>query len=248
MLNNRRLKLNATVRKVSLSVWVVVVALVLGSCGGGGAQGSSDLEATAFAEKINELPAAPVIDVRTPEEFANGHLKNARNVDWNGSDFEGSVAALDKESPVFVYCLSGGRSSAAANKMRQLGFKTVYELNGGIMKWRAANLPEENANAAGMTPAEFDALLATDKKVLIDFYADWCGPCKKMAPYLEELKTAMADSILIVRINADQNQAIAKTLQVDALPTLFFYSNKQALWIHRGFIDKQELLAKMQVK
>lgn len=143
---------------------------------------------------------------------------------------------------MFVYCLSGGRSHSAAEKMRALGFKTVYELDGGIMKWRAANLPEENANSAGMTAAEFEQLLNTDKKVLIDFYATWCGPCKKMAPYLEAMKTEMADSLVIVRIDADNNQALAKSLKVDALPTLLLYKKKETVWRNTGFIEKEELI------
>ncbi len=207
-----------------------------------------NLEATAFAEKMNELAGAPLIDVRTSEEFSNGHLRNAKNVDWNGNDFESGISSLNKDNPVFVYCLSGGRSRSAAERMRSLGFKAVYELDGGIMKWRAANLPEENSNNSGMTAEQFEHLLNTDKDVLIDFYADWCGPCKKMAPYLEAMKTEMADSLVIVRIDADKNQAIAKSLKVDALPALFFYRNKQTVWRYTGFIGKEELLKKMQTR
>ncbi len=218
------------------------VLLVMNSCSGNAQKGSFNLDAVSFAEKINELPAAPVIDVRTPDEFGNGHLRNAKNIDWNGSDFEAGIGQLNKDNPVFVYCLSGGRSHSAAEKMRSLGFKSVYELDGGIMKWRAANLPEESANGVGMTSAEFEQLINTDKKVLIDFYATWCGPCKKMAPYLEAIKTEMADSLVVVRIDADNNQAIAKLLKVDALPTLLLYKNKQNVWRNVGFIEKADLL------
>lgn len=220
----------------------VIVLLIMNSCSGNSQTGNYNLDAIAFAEKINELPTAPVVDVRTPEEFGNGHLRNAKNIDWNGNDFKGAINALNKENPVFVYCLSGGRSHSAAEKMRSLGFKTVYELDGGIIKWRAVNLPEENANNTGMTAAEFEQVLNTDKKVLIDFYATWCGPCKKMAPYLEAMKTEMADSLVIVRIDADNNQALAKSLKIDALPTLLLYQNKQQVWRNTGFIDKPELI------
>ena len=222
------------------------VLLVMNSCSGNAQKGSFNLDAVGFAEKINELPAAPVIDVRTPDEFGNGHLRNAKNMDWNGSDFEAGIGQLNKDNPVFVYCLSGGRSHSAAEKMRSLGFKSVYELDGGIMKWRAANLPEESANSVGMTSAEFEQLINTDKKVLIDFYATWCGPCKKMAPYLEAMKTEMADYLVVVRIDADNNQAIAKLLKVDALPTLLLYKNKQTVWRNVGFIEKTDLLKNIQ--
>lgn len=228
-------------KKTSL-FFLVMAAVIMNSCSGNSQNTNYNLDANAFAEKMNELPTVPVVDVRTPEEFGNGHLRNAKDIDWNSSDFEAGISPLNKENPVFVYCLSGGRSHSAAEKMRSLGFKTVYELDGGIMKWRAANLPEENANNTGMTVAEFEQLLNTDKKVLIDFYATWCGPCKKMAPYLEAMKTEMADSLVIVRIDADANQAIAKSLKIDALPTLLLYKNKQSIWSNTGFIEKEELI------
>ncbi|MCA6392817.1 MAG: rhodanese-like domain-containing protein [Cytophagales bacterium] len=88
------------------------------------------------------------------------YLPNAFNYDWNGNEFDKQIAMLDKSKPVFVYCLSGSRSSSAANKMRSDGFKTVYELNGGIMKWRSANLPETTDNTTatkGMTKQQFEA-------------------------------------------------------------------------------------------
>lgn len=228
-----------------LSILLMTTALLLSSCTGNSQQPAAaanyHLEAVSFAEKMNELPTAAVVDVRTPDEFANGHLRNARNIDWNSTEFDHSISQLDKDKPVLVYCLSGGRSASAAAKMRSVGFKEVYEMNGGIMKWRAANLPEENPNSGGMTAADFEALLNTDKKVLIDFYADWCGPCKKMAPFLETMKTEMADSVVIVRINADTHQAIAKQLNVDALPTLLLYKNKQSTWRYTGYMNQDEL-------
>jgi thioredoxin 1 len=231
--------------KKTMVFLTLLTAFILNSCSGNAQQGQTanyNLDAVGFAEKINEVPTAPVVDVRTPEEFSNGHLRNAKNIDWNGSEFEAGIETLNKENPVFVYCLSGGRSHAAAEKMRSLGFKSVYELDGGIMKWRAANLPEENANNAGMTTAEFEKLLDIDKKVLIDFYAAWCAPCKKMAPYLEEMKTEMADSVVIIRIDADNNQALAKSLNIDALPNLLLYKNKQIVWKNTGFIEKEALI------
>lgn len=231
--------------KKTMVFLTLLTVFILNSCSGNAQQGQTanyNLDAVDFAEKINEIPTAPVVDVRTPEEFGNGHLRNAKNIDWNGSNFEADIKPLNKENPVFVYCLSGGRSHSAAEKMRSLGFKSVYELDGGIMKWRAANLPEENANNTGMTTAEFETLLSTDKKVLIDFYAAWCAPCKKMAPYLEEMKTEMADSVVIIRIDADNNQTLAKSLNIDALPNLLLYKNKEIVWKKTGFIEKAELI------
>ncbi|CAN5398814.1 thioredoxin domain-containing protein [soil metagenome] len=223
---------------------------IFNSCTSGQTQTSkTTLPATAFAEKIKELSSSPIIDVRTPEEFSKGHLQNAKNYDWNGADFQKQVSTLDKSKPVFVYCLSGGRSSSAASQMRSDGFTEVYELGGGIMKWRAANLPETTNNTAistGMSKQQFDALLASDKLVLIDFYADWCAPCKKMHPYLEEISRDMADRVLVIRINADDNQQLCKELGIDALPVLQLYQNKAMRWANTGYITKDDVLKQLK--
>jgi len=105
-------------------------------------QNFTRLSAAEFAEKIQQTPAAVVVDVRTPAEFAKGHLPQALNIDWKGSEFDKQMATLDKAAPVFIYCLSGGRSASAAHKLSAAGFQNIYELEGGITQWRAAELPE----------------------------------------------------------------------------------------------------------
>lgn len=226
---------------------LVAISIVLGNCsyGQSGAD-KTNLNETEFAVKINEYPDAPVIDVRTPEEFTKGHLVRARNINWNSPDFSQQVGLINKKEPVFVYCLSGGRSAAAAQSMREEGFQQVYELNGGIMKWRAANLPEVNGSAgkfAGMSQQEYDALLQVDKLVLVDFYADWCPPCKKMKPYLEEISKEYGEKVEVIRINADNHQSICKSLKIDALPVLMLYKDQQLIWKHTGFIEKQDVVS-----
>jgi thioredoxin len=229
---------------------IALVAILFNSCSNGQTQTTkTNLSATEFADKIKELPTAPILDVRTPNEFSKGHLANALNYDWNGKEFEKQIAPLDKSKPVFVYCLSGGRSSAAANKMRSAGFKEVYELSGGIMKWRGENLPETTNNTVaskGMTKQQFAELLNSDKLVLIDFYADWCAPCKKMKPYLEEISKDMADKVVVIRINADDNQTLCKELKIDALPVLQLYKNKTLTWENTGFIEKVEVVKQLK--
>lgn len=106
------------------------------------AQNNKNLSPAAFSQSTEGKTNITLLDVRTPEEYNNGHLKNALNIDWSGDTFETQVAELDKKSPVYVYCHSGRRSALAAKKMRDLGF-TVYELNGGIVAWDEAKLPKE---------------------------------------------------------------------------------------------------------
>ncbi len=229
---------------------IALLAILFNSCNSGqtNSTANTNLSATEFAEKIKEMPTAIIVDVRTPDEFSKGHLTNTLNYDWNGNEFEKQIALLDKSKPVFVYCLSGSRSSAAANKLRSEGFKTVYQLDGGIMKWRGANLPEtmdDTFSSNGMSKLQFDALLNSDKLVLIDFYADWCAPCKKMKPYLDEISKDMADKVVVIRINADDNQTLCKELKIDALPVLQLYKNKTLTWTNIGFIDKIEVVKQL---
>jgi len=125
-----------------LTIAIIGLSTLFNSCANGQSQEvNTNLTASQFEQKLNELKSAVLIDVRTLGEFAEGHLSSAANYDWNGPDFEKQIEGLDKSNPVMVYCLAGGRSSAAAKKMRSLGFKEVYNLDGGIVKWKNANLP-----------------------------------------------------------------------------------------------------------
>ncbi len=230
---------------------IALLAILFNSCSSGQTNSTTkaNLSAIEFAEKLKETPSATIIDVRTLDEFSKGHLANANNYDWNGNEFDKQIAPLDKSKPVFIYCLSGGRSSSAASKMRSDGFKTVYELDGGIMKWRGANLPETINNTVisnGMTRQQFDALLNSDKLVLMDFYADWYAPCKKMKPYLDEISKDMTNNILVIRINADDNKGLCKELKIDALPVLQLYKNITLTWTNTGFIEKAEVVKQLQ--
>ena len=225
------------------------MATIFYNCSSGQQGGKTNLSATEFATKIKELPTSPILDVRTPAEFAKGHLQNAKNINWNGNDFDAQIAPLDKSKPILIYCLSGARSAAAASKMRADGFKEVYELTGGIMKWRGANLPEttdDKPKAASLTKLQFEELTNSDKIVLVDFYADWCAPCKKMAPYLDEISKDMADKVVVLRINADDNQALLKELGVDELPVLQVYKKKTRVWSNIGFIEKADVLKQLK--
>lgn len=235
--------------KKTFSLLLTVATLFFFSCTNGQKSTGNILAPQEFQKKITEMSQAPIVDVRTPEEFQKGHIKNAVNINWNGDDFEKQISKLDKSKPVFVYCLSGGRSGAAAKQMRSDGFEEVYELSGGMLNWRSANMPETTDSkpaSNGMTKEQFDALLNSDKMVLVDFYADWCEPCKKMKPYLEELSKDMADKLVLVRINADENPALCKEMKVEGLPALQVYKNKNLTWSHMGYISKEDVVKNLQ--
>lgn len=229
---------------------IPAVVLFFGACGISQSEKEGGvLPATAFNEQINATPDGVVLDVRTPAEFSEGHLDHAKNVNWTGNTFDSEVAQLDKSKPYFVYCLAGSRSAAAAQHMRDLGFKTIYELDGGILKWRAHNLPETGADVSaggGMTESEFKQLLNDDRTVLVDFYAEWCGPCKKMKPSLDEIAAEMSATVKVVRIDVDKNPDLAKSLKVDALPTIMIVRNNSVIWNNVGLIEKAELVSHLK--
>jgi len=83
-----------------------------------------------------ELEDIQLIDVRTAQEYSEGHIDNAQNIDYFSETFEADIAKLDKNKPVIVYCKSGNRSAKCAKKMEEAGFVKIYDLDGGISKWR----------------------------------------------------------------------------------------------------------------
>lgn len=97
----------------------------------------AELDPAAFASALKR-PGTTVIDVRTPAEFAAGHLKSAVNIDVSAPDFATRIAALDTSAPYAVYCHSGNRSAAAIEAMKGLGFTNAYHLAGGITAWQSA--------------------------------------------------------------------------------------------------------------
>jgi rhodanese-related sulfurtransferase len=99
------------------------------------------LHADKFEIKLNSETEKIVLDVRTPGEYAAGHLKSAILIDYYRNDFEQQLEKLDKDKPVFVYCAVGGRSGSASAMLTRLGFKQVYDLQGGINAWLAAGKP-----------------------------------------------------------------------------------------------------------
>lgn len=84
---------------------------------------------------------ATVLDVRTPEEFAEGHIPNAKNVDFFSKSFRETLEKLDKDAPIVMHCQSGGRSGQALPIFKEMGFTKVFHMNGGFSAWSKAGLP-----------------------------------------------------------------------------------------------------------
>lgn len=89
---------------------------------------------------------------------------------------------------------------------------------------------------------KFSTLINSDQLVLIDFFAEWCGPCKMLAPILKQVKDEMGDSLKIVKIDVDKNQSLASTYQVRGVPTMMLFKNGKQLWRQSGVLQKHELV------
>ncbi|MDR7371979.1 thioredoxin domain-containing protein [Flavobacterium aquidurense] len=227
-------------------ILLLIVSILLFSCNEQKTKSFESIAPKEFADKIKTTENPQILDVRTPDEFASEHIDNAVNINWNSDDFTTKAESYDKSKPVFVYCLSGGRSKKAAAKLQELGFTTVYELEGGFLNWSEKGLSNPSNAQIGMTMSDFNDLLKSDKKVLVDFYAEWCGPCKQMEPFLLKMQKEMADKVVIVRIDVDKNKTLAETLNISQLPSLFLYENKAVQKKLIGYISEEDLKKQLQ--
>lgn len=200
-------------------------------------EGLVDVNASDFQTEIKSADAGQILDVRTIDEYNKGHIEGAILADISSNLFSEVTAKLDKDKPVFVYCLSGGRSSSAASQLKEMGFKSITNLSGGMLAWQSANLPVSTDGtspkaAEGMTLADFNNQIKGKKLVIVDYNAVWCGPCKQLSPVLEAWIKAQNGQVELIKIDVDANQELAKAKQIESIPYLEFYKDGK-------MIDKQ---------
>jgi len=127
--------------KSSKILLITMLWISLASCGQKQNEKSSDQDAASkisliSPEDLNKINKdILLIDVRTPGEYASGHLENSVNINFRASNFKDLIGELDKNQDVYVYCKVGGRSASAAKTMEDMGFNKIYDLKGGIMQW-----------------------------------------------------------------------------------------------------------------
>ncbi len=122
---------------------IALIASVLLMAGCSSSSSAVDLSVTEFSSKVAEAGVI-TLDVRTPGEFAEGHIEGAQLIDFQSGNFENEISSLDKNATYAVYCRSGNRSGQAVKVMHDAGFHNVYNLNGGVIDWANAGLPLVN--------------------------------------------------------------------------------------------------------
>ena len=120
---------------------LIASALLLAGCST--SSSAIDLSVNEFSAKVAEAGVI-TLDVRTPGEFAEGHVEGARLIDFQSGNFENEIATLDKNATYAVYCRSGNRSGQAVKVMQDAGFTSVFNMNGGVIDWANAGLPLVN--------------------------------------------------------------------------------------------------------
>lgn len=88
----------------------------------------------------------------------------------------------------------------------------------------------------------FETIIQSEKPVLIDFFATWCGPCKMLVPVLREVKDSLGDRVSIIKIDVDKNQQISNQYQVRGVPTMILFQNGKQLWRQSGVLNKEEII------
>jgi rhodanese-related sulfurtransferase len=117
-------------------ILLIAVTLVTYSCKEGNASNEIQVVTPEEMQELSELEDVQLLDVRTPEEYKEGYIADFQNIDYLSPSFEKEIEKLDKSKPVIVYCKSGNRSGKCAAKMKEKGFIKVYDLDGGIAKWK----------------------------------------------------------------------------------------------------------------
>lgn len=202
------------------------------------------------ALKFKELIAtenAIILDVRTPQEYSRGNIQGSTLINIADPEFVSRINMLQKDKTILIYCLTGSRSSVAANYMTRLGFKKIYNLQQGIMDWNRQGYPliQSNQAVASTSPAyteqSFAKLLQANKLVLVDFHAVWCAPCKAMNPVIDKVSADFKGKAKVEKVDVEANKIITAAYQVQTVPGFVLFKEGKKVWSHSGTISYNDL-------
>jgi len=197
-----------------------------------------------FEKQLISSKGDQLIDVRTPQEFEKYRIAGAKNIDFRSSGFQQEIEKLDKNKPVFIYCLAGPRSRSALDVFQKAGFETVYELSGGINAWSKAgkSIDQDLSGKGEMSSKEYNSITSSKGYVLVDFYAPWCAPCRKMLPMVKELAKTYPDKFKLLTVDFDQNRLLAKEKNVTSVPYLVIFKDGKKIWDKSGEASRDEIM------
>ena len=216
------------------------------SCGNTSSQIIENVDAEQFSKLVKQDEGI-IIDVRTPQEFNSGHIIDATNIDYYSKDFKDKLKIVSKDVPIYVYCRSGGRSSSAAREMEKLGFIKVYNLIRGIGSWQAEGYQTEKSTRENsllqpkITQIELNEIINSNRTVLINFSTEWCVPCKKMKPVIEEIEHDNP-KVKVVYVDADVNKELVKLYQIIGVPVFIVIRDGKELFRKTGICKKEEIM------
>ena len=121
-----------------LLFWSIIFSVLVFNCQTTKKNGNL-LSPEQLQTKLSNNDSGQLIDVRTPQEYEEGHLPNAVNIDISSADFISEIGKLKRDKPVYVYCRSGKRSAKSAIQFEKAGFTEIYDLEGGILNWTKEN-------------------------------------------------------------------------------------------------------------
>ena len=210
------------------------------------AQSVQNVDASKF-KKLIESEDAILLDVRTPDEYSRGHIKNSTSINIADPEFASKISMLQKNKTILIYCGSGGRSLSAANYMSQNGFKNIYNLQHGMMEWNQQGFASEQSgqvvasSSTAFTEQSFGKLLKDNKLVLVDFNAVWCAPCKAMMPVIDKLTVDFKGKAKVEKVDIEVNKVITAAYQVQTIPGFVLFKDGKKVWSFNGVISYDDL-------
>ncbi len=233
--------INTAMNKVFLAIIFTATLITFQSC----AQQptASQLDAKQFAAMMEKTTDEWIIDVRTKKEFESGRIASAVNMDYYADDFQKQLASLPKDKPLLVYCLSGSRSNSAVERLHSMGYTNVYHLAGGIQSWKMASLPIEGESNKpdAFTENDYQQLISANRLLMIDYYAPWCLPCRKMKPFIEKLAKEFEGRVKVVQINTDEAKQLSAKLNINSIPVITFIADGKELTRLTGLQSEETL-------
>jgi rhodanese-related sulfurtransferase len=206
------------------------------------------LDAVKFQELVKSGKEM-ILDVRTKSEFDNEHIANSQYLNFYALDFKKKLLMLPKDEEIYLYCTTGYRSEKAAKYLAKNGYTKVYNLEHGILEWNLENLPviegEPSAKlmADKVSPELFTQTVSSDTLILIDFYATWCGPCRKMMPLIDSIRTQYHPAMKVFKVNVDVSKKLIKQEKIIGVPLFRIYRRGELLFEKDGMMSRIELEA-----